>query len=60
MAKLAAVGVRMITLPHIQSALVRIRKAIYISPCTRSETFSELTGNTIYLKTGEPAENWRL
>ena len=40
----------MVTLSHIQSALVRVRKSIHISPCTRSETFSELTGNSIYLK----------
>jgi len=40
----------MVNLPHIQSALVRVRKSIYVSPCTRSETFSELTGNSIYLK----------
>jgi threonine dehydratase len=40
----------MVTLSDIQSALGRIRKAIYLSPCTRSETFSELTGNAIYLK----------
>jgi threonine dehydratase len=40
----------MITLSHIQSALGRIRQSIQISPCTRSETFSELTGNSIYLK----------
>src|SRR5271156_125346 len=50
MANLAAAGARMVNLPHIQSALVRIRKSIYVSPCTRSETFSELTGNSIYLK----------
>jgi len=40
----------MVTLTDIQSALARIRKSIYLSPCTRSETFSELTGNSIYLK----------
>jgi len=40
----------MVNLSQIQSALVRVRKSIYISPCTRSETFSELTGNSIYLK----------
>jgi threonine dehydratase len=40
----------MVTLSDIQSALGRIRKAIYLSPCTRSETFSELTCNAIYLK----------
>jgi threonine dehydratase len=40
----------MVNLSHIQSALARVRKSIYVSPCTRSETFSELTGNSIYLK----------
>ncbi len=50
MANLAAAGARMVNLHHIQSALVRVRKSIYVSPCTRSETFSELTGNSIYLK----------
>jgi threonine dehydratase len=40
----------MVNLSHIQSALVRVRKSIYVSPCTRSEIFSELTGNSIYLK----------
>src|SRR5579863_2171522 len=40
----------MVTISDIQSALVRIRPSIHISPCTRSETFSELTGNSVYLK----------
>jgi threonine dehydratase len=40
----------MVTLSDIQSALVRIRPSIHISPCTRSETFSDLTGNSVYLK----------
>ena len=40
----------MVTLSHIESALVRIRKSIYVSPCTRSEAFSDLTGNSIFLK----------
>src|SRR3982074_3166218 len=40
----------MVTLSDIQTALARIRKSIQISPCTRSETFSELTGNSVYLK----------
>jgi threonine dehydratase len=40
----------MVTLSHIQSALARIRQSIYVSPCTRSETFSELTGHAVYLK----------
>jgi threonine dehydratase len=50
MANLAAAGARVVTLSHIQSALARVRNSIYVSPCTRSETFSELTGNSIYLK----------
>jgi threonine dehydratase len=40
----------MVALSDIQTALQQIRASIYISPCTRSETFSELTGNHIYLK----------
>src|SRR5580658_1001496 len=50
MTTLAALSAPMVSLSNIQSALARIRKSIYISPCTRSETFSELTGNSIYLK----------
>jgi threonine dehydratase len=34
----------------IQAARARVREAIYLSPCARSETFSRATGNTIYLK----------
>ncbi|MFY9911304.1 MAG: threonine ammonia-lyase [Candidatus Sulfotelmatobacter sp.] len=40
----------MVTLSQVQTALGRIRKSIPVSPCTRSETFSELTGYSIYLK----------
>jgi threonine dehydratase len=40
----------MITLQDIQSALGRIRESIYLSPCARSETFSQSTGNQVYLK----------
>src|ERR1700730_4625344 len=50
MATFTTVDARMISLSEIQSALARIRKSIPVSPCTRSETFSELTGNSIYLK----------
>jgi threonine dehydratase len=50
MANLAVASARMVSLSQIQSALVRIRRLIHVSPCTRSETFSELTGNAIYLK----------
>src|SRR6202011_3453804 len=41
---------KMITLNDIQSALRRIRSSIYLSPCARSETFSESNANTVYLK----------
>jgi threonine dehydratase len=41
---------QMVTLSQIQAALGRVRQSIHVSPCTRSETFSELTGNSIYLK----------
>jgi threonine dehydratase len=40
----------MIGLSHIQAALGRIRADIRISPCTHSETFSAVTGNSIFLK----------
>jgi len=40
----------MVTISDIQTALGRIRQSIQISPCTRSETFSELAGNSVYLK----------
>ena len=40
----------MITLSDIQAALGRIRSSVYLSPCVRSETFSEVTGNSVYLK----------
>ncbi len=41
---------RMVSLSDIQSALARIRGSIGVSPCTRSETFSAITGNSIFLK----------
>lgn len=34
----------------IRAALGRIRDSIYLSPCPRSENFSRLTGNSVYLK----------
>jgi threonine dehydratase len=40
----------MVTLSDIQAAQGRIHESIYLSPCTRSETFSKLTSNTVYLK----------
>jgi threonine dehydratase len=40
----------MVTLPDIQAALGRIRESIYLSPCARSEYFSQLSANSVYLK----------
>ena len=40
----------MINLGDIQAALGRIRSSIYLSPCARSETFSQSTANQVYLK----------
>jgi threonine dehydratase len=40
----------MITLADVKAAAERISKSIYFSPCARSETFSQLTGNSVHLK----------
>ncbi len=40
----------MVTLQTIKAAAGRIRDSIYLSPFVRSETFSKLTGNTIFFK----------
>ncbi|MGA7028444.1 MAG: pyridoxal-phosphate dependent enzyme, partial [Candidatus Acidiferrales bacterium] len=39
-----------VTLKTIQQAAERIRSSIFLSPFMRSETFSQLTGNSIFLK----------
>ncbi|MGA7855839.1 MAG: threonine ammonia-lyase [Candidatus Acidiferrales bacterium] len=39
-----------VTLKTIQQASARIRSSIFVSPFMRSETFSQLTGNSIFLK----------
>ena len=40
----------MVTLRTIQEASKRIRSSIFVSPFMRSETFSQWTGNSIFLK----------
>jgi threonine dehydratase len=40
----------MVTLQTIQAAVARISDSIFLSPFVRSETFSRLTGNSIYFK----------
>jgi threonine dehydratase len=39
-----------VSLAEIHTAMDRIRESIYLSPCARSEYFSQLTGNSVYLK----------
>src|SRR5215469_18470002 len=39
-----------LTLSEVEAARARIRESIYLSPCTRSENFSQLTGNSVFLK----------
>src|SRR5438874_58916 len=39
-----------VTLAEIQTAMGRVRDSIYLSPCARSENFSESTGNSVFLK----------
>ena len=40
----------MVTLQTIQAAAARIRDSIVLSPFVRSEKFSRLSGNTVFLK----------
>jgi threonine dehydratase len=40
----------LLTIQAIRDARERIRDSIYLSPFVRSETFSELTGNSIFFK----------
>jgi threonine dehydratase len=40
----------LVTIQAIQSAIRRIRESIFFSPFVRSETFSHLTGNSIFFK----------
>src|SRR5256885_3632399 len=39
-----------VTLAEIQTAMGRVRDSIYLSPCARSDDFSQHTGNSVYLK----------
>ena len=39
-----------VTLAEIQAAAKRLRGSLYLSPCPRSEYFSQLTGNAVHLK----------
>src|ERR1700732_1622644 len=50
MPKLARATAPKVSLHEIHTALARIRESIYLSPCARSEYFSQLTANSVYLK----------
>lgn len=39
-----------VNLSDVQRALSRVRASIHVSPCTRSEAFSQITGHNIHLK----------
>jgi len=49
-AKPAQTAGKGVTLAEIHAAMGRIRDSIYLSPCARSEDFSQHTGNSVYLK----------
>jgi threonine dehydratase len=49
-AKAARPPQKPVSLAEVQAAMERIRDSIYLSPCARSEGFSQLTGNSVYLK----------
>jgi threonine dehydratase len=49
-AKPARAAAPAVSLAEIRTAMDRIRDSIYLSPCARSEYFSQLTGNSVYLK----------
>src|SRR5215475_11957145 len=40
----------MVTLEQVKAARERIHDSVFVSPCSHSETFSQLTGNTVFLK----------
>jgi threonine dehydratase len=40
----------MVTLDDVRRAQARIHDSLYLSPCSHSETFSQLSGNRVFLK----------
>ena len=40
----------MVTVDDVRRAYARIRDSIFLSPCSLSETFSQLSGNQVFLK----------
>ena len=46
----ASAATAMVTVDDVRRAYARIRESVFLSPCSHSETFSELSGNKVYLK----------
>lgn len=46
----ASAATAMVTVDDVRNAYARIRDSLFLSPCAHSETFSELSGNQVYLK----------
>ena len=40
----------MVRLEQVKAARERIQESVFVSPCSHSEAFSQLTGNTVFLK----------
>ena len=49
-AKSAKAGAPELSLNAMREAMARVRDSIYLSPCARSEYFSQHTGNSVHLK----------
>jgi threonine dehydratase len=46
----AGAATAMVTVDDVRKAYARIRESLYLSPCSLSETFSQLSGNKVFLK----------
>ena len=46
----AGAATTMVTVDDIRRAQSRIRESLFLSPCSHSETFSQLSGNKVFLK----------
>lgn len=46
----AAAETALVTLEQVRQAYARIHESIYLSPCSVSESFSQLSGNQVFLK----------
>jgi threonine dehydratase len=46
----AGAAAAMVTVDDVRIAYSRIRESLFLSPCSHSETFSQLSGNKVFLK----------